>query len=167
MAFSGSTVTPSAVASTSITTSPGWQQQHPVRIGTEHILGTSGRPARLVPHVGRCGDARSALPRRQLFEQLGMGLTDDQRGQRRGGNGTRHHRRGGLVDHRAQVVDGAARAAMLLGKRDAEDPQLGHALVGGAPRVGLAAAPYRARPGPQPSWMPSYVPARVRQTARQ
>jgi hypothetical protein len=51
-----------------------------------------------------------------------VGFTDDQRGQRRGGDGARHHRRRGLVDHRAQVVGGATRAAVLLGKGDTEDP---------------------------------------------
>ena len=72
----------------------------------------AGRPAAVV-RAGRpiSGDARGALARHQRFEQLGVRLTDDQRGQRGGGDGTRHHRRGGLVDHRAQIVDGAARAA--------------------------------------------------------
>ena len=98
------------------------QQQHPLRIGTEHVFGTSGGPTRVVPHVGRCGDTRGALPRCQRVEQLGMGCTEDQCRQRRGGDRAGDHRRGGFVDHRAQVIDGATGTTVLLGKRDAEDP---------------------------------------------
>ena len=51
-----------------------------------------------------------------------MGCTEDQCRQRRGGDRAGDHRRGGFVDHRAQVIDGATGTTVLLGKRDAEDP---------------------------------------------
>jgi hypothetical protein len=48
----------------------------------------------------------------------------DEGGQRGGGDGSGHHG-GGLVDHRAQVLDCPARAALVHGKRDAEGAQFG------------------------------------------
>ena len=61
-----------------------------------------------------------------------------QRGNGGGGDGSGHQRRGGLVDHRAQVVDGATGSAAFLGQRHPEDAQFGQARVCRPPGVGIA-----------------------------
>ena len=97
------------------------QQQHSGRIGAQHILGGAGCAAVAEGQVGIQREARGALAGSQRLEQIGVRTRDDQRGDRGGGDRTRHHRRRGLVDHRAQVVDGSAGSSRFLGQGDAED----------------------------------------------
>ena len=144
----------------------GGQQQHPVRIGAQHVLGGARHSPAVKEQVGRQCDTGGALARRQRLEQVGVRSRDDERGQRRRGDRTGNQRGGGLVDHRAQIIHRATGAAVLLGDRDAEYAQLGQSL-----RTGRATR--RAGPAPRPAlqrWhrnsRPSYGSVRVRQTAR-
>ncbi len=139
MACSASTVTPSAVASTRTTSVVGGgQQQHPGRIGAQHVFGGAGCPAVVVFQVGRQREPGGALAGGQRLEQVGPRSGHDQRGNRGRGDRAGHHRSGGLVDHRAEVLDGAARSTAFLGQGHAEDAQLGQARVWRAPRLRVA-----------------------------
>ena len=50
----------------------GWQQQHPVRIGAEHVRGGARHLPAVKEHVGRQCDTGGALARRQRLEQVGV-----------------------------------------------------------------------------------------------
>ena len=144
----------------------GGQQQHPRGIGAQHKLDGAGCPAVLVMQVGRQRHARRALAGRQRLQQVRLRTRDNQRGNRGGGDRTGDDRGGGLVDHRAQVVDGAAGPTGLFGHRHAENAELGQTLVRRAPRSWVTlldrGLPRRHRTPP-----PSYGPVHERQTARQ
>ncbi len=98
----------------------GGQQQHPARVRAEHVLGGARRAAALESHVGRQRNAGNPLAGYQRLQDVGP--LDHQGGQCRRRDRTGDHGGSGLVDHRAQILDGAVGAALLLGKGNAEDP---------------------------------------------
>ena len=162
VALSGSTVTPSAAASTSTTglrraaaaPRPGRRPARSPRCRT---------PGRRRVQIGRQRDARRALTGGQRLEHVR--LVEHQGGQRRRRDRAGHQGGGGLVDHRAEILDGAVRSAGLLGHRDTEDPQLREPVVGARQASGLPCStsrPPRRRRTPRPS----HGPVRGRRTVR-
>ena len=110
------------------------QQQHPRGIGAQHVFGGAGCPAVVVFHVGGQRHPGGALAGRQCLQQVGARTRDDQRGNGRGGDRTGNHRSGRLVDHRAEVVDGAAGSTGFFRQSHSEDAELGQTRVWRAPR---------------------------------
>ena len=116
----------------------GGQQQHPVGVGSQHVFGGARYPAAVVVQLGAQREARRTLAGGQRLKHLGLRTRHHQRGNRGGGDRTGHQSGSGLIDHRAEVVDGAAGSARFLRQGHPEDAQLGQARVGRAPGVGIA-----------------------------
>ena len=131
----------------------GGKQQEPGRISAKHVFGGAGRNGAVELDIGRQGDARNALAGDQQLQDVGP--LDQQGGQCRGRDRARNKGRGRFVDHRAQILDGAVGAALLLGERDAEDSQLSQAVIGGSPRVRLALLDVACRRGGAGSGRPA------------
>ncbi len=100
----------------------GRQQQHPGRVGAEHLLDHPGDPVPVDAQLGPQRGARGAFAGHQRFQDLGVVDGQQQRRQRGRRDRAGHQGRGGLVEHAAQIGHGAAGSAELLGDRHTEDP---------------------------------------------
>ena len=114
------------------------KQQHPTRIGAQHVFGGARCPAAVVFQVGGERQPGGSLAGGQCLQQVGPRTRYDQRGNGRGRDRTGNHRGGRFVDHGAQVVDGAARAAGLFGQCHSEDAELRQTRIRSSPRCGVA-----------------------------
>ena len=134
--------------------SPGGEHQQPVGQppSTNSAVPVAVPPASKVM-------SRSARRRRcarpEASASSSFSSVIDEGGQRRRRDRAGHQRRGGLVDHRAQVLDAAACTTELLGDGDPEDPQLRKPVVDR--RATLRRRPVRRR-GP-PRWRRSRRPS--------
>ena len=116
----------------------GGQQQDTAIGSAEHPTDRTGRARRHGIEVDTAFDreAGEAFTIGQRGEQFG--IVDNQAGQRGGRDRPRNQRLGRLLDHRAQVLDAAARAAAVIRNGYPEEPQLGQACEHRSPGVGFA-----------------------------
>ena len=90
-------------------------------LGAEHHRQGAADATRVVAQVAVEREAGAALAGHQVAENLLV--VDEKRGQRGRGNRAGDQRVRGLLEHRAQISDAAARAGQRLGHRDAEQTQ--------------------------------------------
>ncbi len=79
------------------------KQQQPGGVRAQHVVDGPRDPAVLVAQIGAQRRTGGQPTRGQAVEQAR--IVDHQRGQRRRGDRAGHERRGGLVDHGAQILD--------------------------------------------------------------
>ncbi len=132
--------------------SVGGQQQDGAFRGAQHPRQGARRPRSLAVelHVTlerHPGEAFSRRPVRPATRDR----IDDQRGQRGGRDRPGYQRLGRLLDHRAQILDAAARPAAVLRNRHAEQPQVGQARKHRPPGVGVSPARRRGSPRSHPA----------------
>ena len=117
---------------------PVGRQQQAVGGGAQHPPDAARRPRGrgVEVHVTVERHPCDAFTGRERAAQSRVG--DDQGGQRGGRDRPGHQRLGRLVDHGAQILDVAARAAAVLRNGDTEQSQTGQAVEHRPPGVGLA-----------------------------